>query len=95
MPLAEQALKDKAVFLYVDGDKNEQLAQSLGVQQFPTTMVAAVNPGSDGKLKANPYAAQNQFMSYQELMAMANSWLPQATADTGPDKKDTRRRKAS
>jgi thioredoxin-like negative regulator of GroEL len=95
MPSAEQALKDKAVFVYVDGDKSERLAQSLGIRQYPTTMVAAVNPGADGRLHATPYAALDHFLSYQELMGMANSWLPHAAADTGPDKKDTRRRRAS
>lgn len=74
----KQNLKDNAVFLDVDADRAEALARSLGVDSYPTTIVAAIKKNAQGQLELQPLKAKSGYMDANGFNKFLNENLPAA-----------------
>jgi YD repeat-containing protein len=74
----QKNMKDNAVFLDVNAERAEALAQSLGVNSYPTTIIAAVEKNQQGQLQLKKVTEASGYMDANTFNGFLNKGLPAA-----------------
>jgi YD repeat-containing protein len=72
----QKNLKDKAVFMDVDADRAAGLAEGLGVNSYPTTVLAAVRKNEQGQLELQKIGAKPGYMDAQAMNGFIDAAAP-------------------
>lgn len=73
-------LKKNGVFVDVDADRNAQLAERLGVQSYPTTIIAALQKNAQGQVELKAIAQQSGYMNPDQFNKFMEQGMPKAEA---------------